>query len=137
MNADEAQARMQEIQRIMERATLFTLLPGVPAVVGGLMVLAGCGVSYSMFHSLDFGDLLHVSPNSQTAFCLMWFLIGVGIVGVGLGPVPQLSAQNAKPRFTLKGHTDCVNSVAFSPDGKTLASGSPDRAFTRGVLGFA
>ena len=28
MDADEAQARMQEIQRIMERATLFTLLPG-------------------------------------------------------------------------------------------------------------
>ena len=40
MNHDEAQARMQEIQRIMERATLFTLLPGTPAVVGGLMVLS-------------------------------------------------------------------------------------------------
>lgn len=27
---------------------------------------------------------------------------------------------------TLTGHTDCVWSVAFSPDGKTLASGSGD-----------
>jgi WD40 repeat protein len=27
---------------------------------------------------------------------------------------------------TLKGHTDLVVSVAFSPDGKTLASGSWD-----------
>ncbi len=77
MNADEAQTRMQEIQRIMERATLFTLLPGVPAVVGGLMVLAGCGVSYAMFGSLDFADILHLSINGQIAFCVMWFLIGV------------------------------------------------------------
>ncbi len=61
MDADEAQARMQEIQRIMERATLFTLLPGMPAVVGGLMVLAGCAVSYAMFRSLDFADILSLS----------------------------------------------------------------------------
>ena len=29
-------------------------------------------------------------------------------------------------KATLEGHTDSVNSVAFSPDGKTLASGSWD-----------
>jgi hypothetical protein len=80
MNVDEAQARMQEIQRIMERATLFTLLPGVPAVVGGLLVLAGCGVSYAMFRSLDFADILHLSFAAQAAFCVMWFLIG--LIGV-------------------------------------------------------
>ena len=31
-----------------------------------------------------------------------------------------------KEQATLKGHTDGVTSVAFSPDGKTLASGSWD-----------
>ena len=80
MDANEAQSRMQEIQRIMERATLFTLLPGAPAVIGGLMVLAGCGVSYAMFRSLDFADILHLSVNGQIAFCVMWFLIG--LIGV-------------------------------------------------------
>jgi hypothetical protein len=81
MNHDEAQARMQEIQRIMERATLFTLLPGMPAIVGGLMVLAGCAVSYGMFRSLDFADLIQESVAKQFIFCVMWFLIGmIGIV---------------------------------------------------------
>ena len=33
----------------------------------------------------------------------------------------------AKERLTLNGHTKGVCSVAFSPDGKILASGSEDR----------
>ena len=52
-------------------------MPGTPAVVGGLLVLAGCAASYAMFRSLDFADLLHVSVNGQIGFCVMWFLIGV------------------------------------------------------------
>jgi len=81
MDADEARARMQEIQRIMERATLFTQLPGMAAVVGGAMVLVGCAVSYAMFRSLDFAGILDLSPNAQAAFCVMWFAIGVaGVV---------------------------------------------------------
>jgi hypothetical protein len=77
MDANEAQTRMREVQRIMERATLFTLLPGTPAVVGGLMVLAGCAVSYAMFRSLDFADILRLPVGGQMGFCVMWFLIGV------------------------------------------------------------
>jgi hypothetical protein len=86
MDHDEAQIRMQEIQRIMERATLWTILPGTSAILGGLMVLGGCLVSYLMFrpvHSpdftpIDFAALLDLSLNGQIAFCVMWFLIGVG-----------------------------------------------------------
>lgn len=36
------------------------------------------------------------------------------------------SAQERKEVCTLKGHTDSVLALAFSPDGKTLASGSSD-----------
>jgi hypothetical protein len=81
MDRDEAQARMQEIQRIMERATLWTLLPGTAAVLGGVMVLIGCAVSYGMCRSLDFADILGMSLSGQIAFCVMWFAIGVlGVV---------------------------------------------------------
>ena len=86
MKHDEAQVRMQEIQRIMERATLWTILPGKSAIIGGLMVLGGCLVSCLMFGSLDdprfsqidFASLLDLSLNPQIAFCVLWFLIGVG-----------------------------------------------------------
>ena len=81
MNVDEAESRMQEIQRIMERATLFTLLPGTPAVIGGLLVLVGCAVSYAMIGSLDFGDLVGIPFNQQAIFCIMWFVIGaIGVL---------------------------------------------------------
>jgi hypothetical protein len=98
VDANEAQDRMREIQRIMERATLFTLLPGAAAVAGGLIVLAGCGVSYMMFRSLDFAGIVHLSIRSQIAFCVMWFLIGV--IGVLLEVVLTTRAaarQNLVP----------------------------------------
>ena len=68
MDREEAQARMEEIQRIMETATLWTLLPGTAAVLGGVLVLIGCGVSYSMFRSLDFADMLKIVPG---AYCIV------------------------------------------------------------------
>jgi len=86
MDHNEAQLRMQEIQRIMERATLWTILPGMSAILGGLLVLGGCLVSFLMFRSvnnpsfrpIDFASLVDLSLNGQIAFCVMWFMIGIG-----------------------------------------------------------
>ena len=36
-------------------------------------------------------------------------------------------AASGQETLTLKGHTDWVSSVAFSPDGKRLVSGSHDK----------
>jgi WD40 repeat protein len=44
----------------------------------------------------------------------------------GTGPHPLPSAQGPKPG-TLQGHTAYVKCLAFSPDGKTLVSGSHDK----------
>jgi WD40 repeat protein len=43
-------------------------------------------------------------------------------------PAPQKESDKPELRATLKGHTEPVFSVAFSPDGKTLASGGQDKA---------
>ena len=109
MDVDEAQARMREIQRIMERATLFTLLPGMPAVAGGLLVLSGCAVSYAMFRSLDFADILRLSLGSQAAFCVMWFVIGV--IGV---LVEVISTTRAAARQQLMPADRPMRVAAFS-----------------------
>src|SRR5947207_5989506 len=51
-------------------------------------------------------------------------MVWLGVGWLSLVATSLLSAQQAKN--TLQGHTSSVASVAFSPDGKTLASGSLD-----------
>ena len=67
MDADEAKKRMREIQRIMETATLYTLLPGAAAIIGGALVFAGCGVSMWMLQSGDFSKIVELSAHQRVA----------------------------------------------------------------------
>ena len=63
-------------------------------------------------------------------------LVVAGLAGGGLflrpaagdpPPKPAVSVTTDDKPLVLKGHTDSVFAVAFSPDGKTLASGSFDK----------
>jgi|RhiMethySRZTD1v2_1073278.scaffolds.fasta_scaffold5191416_1 WD40 repeat protein len=53
---------------------------------------------------------------------LRYFLVGLAILLVA----SACDAPTRQELATLKGHDDHVLSVAFSPDGKTLTSGSSD-----------
>jgi WD40 repeat protein len=50
-------------------------------------------------------------------------LISLVLAAIGV----HAPATSAQEKATLKGHTSYVWCVAFSPDGKTLASASEDR----------
>src|SRR5438309_1868007 len=57
---------------------------------------------------------------------MRWVMVWLGVAGLSLVATSPLSAHQPKLRATLQGHKSMVFSVAYSPDGKTLASGSND-----------
>ncbi len=79
MQPHEAEKQLATIRRIMESATQLTVLPGKAAVIGGLIALVGCAVSYWQVGSLDFGQVNDIEASMR------WRLIGVWAAVAVLG----------------------------------------------------
>ncbi|OGL41826.1 MAG: hypothetical protein A2161_18655, partial [Candidatus Schekmanbacteria bacterium RBG_13_48_7] len=92
MKQDEALQRIEEIQRIAERTTLYTLLPGLAAIIGGSLVIVGCAMSYIMIESFDFGCLIQLPIKDQIIFLVLWMVIGIAAIAVEV----ILTARDAK-----------------------------------------
>ena len=73
--------RLAEIQRIAETTTLYTMLPGPAAIIGGALVFMGCAVSFLMIQSVDFAQLMDYSTGYRVLFLGMWTTIGAIAVG--------------------------------------------------------
>ena len=61
------------------------------------------------------------------ALFLLAALVGLLVTQANAGSSPTTSAPEVRELRTLTGHSDTVFSVAFSPDGRTIASGSADK----------
>jgi WD40 repeat protein len=79
----------------------------------------------------------HVKPAPVPVYCVAWSPDGKQVVSGGMDQALRLwdaGSGNLVREFAAykekdfeKGHRDAVFGVAFSPDGKTIASGSSDR----------
>lgn len=80
IEAREAAEHLAAIRRIMESATKLTVLPGKAAVIGGVLALAGCAVTYLIMRSLDFAAMSALPAEKRAVVIAVWG--GVGILAV-------------------------------------------------------
>jgi hypothetical protein len=82
MDTQEAMEHLGVIRRIMESATRLTVLPGKAAIIGGILALIGCGVTWRMMRSFDFGEMCSMGPEARARLIALWVAIVVLAVGI-------------------------------------------------------
>lgn len=94
MDQSKAAEELAKIRRIMESATQLTVLPGWAAIIGGIIALFGCGLTYRLTGSLDLAAVSLLEPGARATVIALWVLVGV--LGVLIDVV--LTVRLAKKR---------------------------------------
>jgi hypothetical protein len=81
MDANEAAGHLAIIRRIMESAAQYTVLPGRAAIVGGVLALAGCAVTFWLLGSTDFQQVAQLEATQRSALAGIWALIAIVAIG--------------------------------------------------------
>jgi WD40 repeat protein len=77
-----------------------------------------------------------LSPDGRWLAAAGWMAPGLGVRNSEVGDIRLFDFRTGELAGLLSGHSDAVNSLAFSPDGKRLLSGGGDRtAILWDVLG--
>ncbi len=81
---------------------------------------------HSVAYSPD-GKTLASGASASGSVAFVSTALSVAYVPSSDNTIKLWNAETGKVNYTLEGHSNCVNSVVFSPDGKILASGSDDK----------
>ena len=96
MEAREAVKHLSTIRRIMESATQLTVLPGKAAIAGGALALAGCGATYGIMESTDFGSMASMPLGRRGALAGMWAGIAVAAIALDVVMTVRLARKRGK-----------------------------------------
>ena len=105
--------RLAEIQRIAETTTLYTMLPGPAAIIGGALVFMGCAVSFLMIQSVDFAQLMDYSTGYRVLFLGMWTTIGA----IAVGQEMIFANRDARRKgIALSGRPGKLSALSLTPN---------------------
>jgi WD40 repeat protein len=95
----------------------------------GSSLLSACDDATVRTWDVASGKLLASATLSGPALCAAYSADGGRVIaGDANGRAMILDAADLKPRLRYLGHTDAITSVAFSPDGHRVLTGSKDRS---------
>jgi hypothetical protein len=111
MNKSEALERINEIQRIAERTTLYSMLPGSAAIIGGIIALAASAISYQVMASPDVAVILNLPVWQQLFLAVMWVVLIASAVVIDI----VFTTREARRKNLVLGRPGKLAALSLTP----------------------